>query len=224
MLRTWMKLAAAVVVCGLAVAACGTVKMGAAAIVGNHRVSSSNLSAQVANLNAGYQQYRKEVQLQYPASQMPQQVLAWIVRFDVRDRLAQREGITVSATEVQQALSAISASIKQSGNTAPLPAVAVANGLPPDMLTGLGQYQAIETKLLDRLDGGKLPSSSSAQQSLENQFNRSQCLAAKSLDIQINPQFGELNYSDFSVVAAPSTLSKTQSSSSAAKATLTPPC
>ena len=224
MLRTWMKLAAAVVVCGLAVAACGTVKMGAAAIVGNQRVSSSNLSAQVANLNSGYQQYRKEVQLQYPASQMPQQVLAWIVRFDVRDRLAQREGITVSATEVQQALSAISASIKQSGNNAPLPAVAVANGLPPDMLTGLGQYQAIETKLLDRLDGGKLPSSSSAQQSLENQFNRSQCLAAKSLDIQINPQFGELNYSDFSVVAAPSTLSKTQSSASAAKATLTPPC
>ena len=226
MLRTWMKLAAAAGVCGMAVAACGTVKMGAAAIVGSQRVSSSNLSGQVANLNAGYQQYRRQVQLQYPASQMPQQVLAWIVRFDVRDRLAQREGITVTGTEVQQALSAISASIKQSGNSAPLPAVAVANGLPPDMLTDLGQYQAIETKLLDRLDGGKLPTGTAAQQSLENQFNRSQCLAAKSLDIQINPQFGELNYSDFSVVAAPSTLSKTQSaaSPSASKAVLTPPC
>ena len=84
----------------------------------------------------------------------------------------------------------------------------MANGLPPDMLNELGQYQAIETKLLDRLDGGKLPSSSAAQQSLEDKFNKSQCLAAKSLDIQINPQFGELDYSDFSVVAAPSTLSK----------------
>jgi SurA N-terminal domain len=223
-LRTWIKTAAAVGVCGVAVAACGTVKMGAAAIVGNQRVSSNSLSAQVANLNAGYQQYRSQVSLQYPASQMPQQVLAWIVRFRVRNRLAQREGITVTATETQQALSAIEASLKESGETAPLPEVAVANGLPPDLLTDLGQYQAIETKVLDRLDGGKLPSATAAQQSLEDKFNKSQCLAAKSLDIQINPQFGELNYSDYSVVLAPSALSKTQSSSSTAKVTLTPPC
>jgi hypothetical protein len=155
---------------------------------------------------------------------MPQQVLGWIVRFDVRNQLAQQEGITVTPTETEEALTAIEASIRQSGENAPLPAVAVANGLPPDMLNDLGQYQAIETKLLDRLDGGTLPSSSAAQQSLEDSFNKSQCLAAKSLDIQINPQFGELDYSDFSVVAAPSTLSKTQLPAPASKATLTPPC
>jgi len=223
-LRTWMKLAAAVGVCGMAVAACGTVQMGAAAITGNQRVSSSTLSAQVANLNAGYEQYRHQVQLQYPASQMPQQVLGWIVRFDVRNQLAQQEGITVTPTETEEALTAIEASIRQSGEDAPLPAVAVANGLPPDMLNDLGQYQAIETKLLNRLDGGKLPTASSAQTALEDEFNKSQCLAAKSLDILINPQFGELNYSDFSVVAAPSKLSATQTSKSAAKVTRNPPC
>jgi hypothetical protein len=223
-LRTWIKLSAAAGVCGLAVAACGTVHMGAAAIVGNQRVSSSNLNAEVANLNAGYQKYRSQVQLQYSASQMPQQVLGWIVKFKVRDRLAQREGITVTSTETQQALSSIEASIKAEGESAPLPAVAVANGLPPNMLTELGQYQAIETKLLDRLDGGKLPSASSAQTALEDRFNKSQCLAAKSLDILINPQFGELNYSNYSVVAAPSKLSATQTSKSASKVTRNPPC
>jgi hypothetical protein len=223
-LRTWIKLAAAAGVCGLAVAACGTVHMGAAAIVGNQRVSSSSLNDEVSNLNAGYQQYRGKIQLQYSVSQMPQQVLGWIVRFDVRNQLAQREGITVTSTEVAQALAAIEASIKQSGESAPLPAVAVANGLPPDMLTELGQYQAIETKLLDRLDGGKLPSASSAQTALEDKFNKSQCLAAKSLNIQINPQFGELNYSDYSVVAAPPTLSATQTPAAAAKVTRNPPC
>jgi SurA-like N-terminal domain len=223
-LRTWIKLSAAAGVCGLAVAACGTVHMGAAAIVGSQRVSSSNLSAEVANLNAGYQKYRSQVQLQYSASQMPQQVLGWIVKFKVRDRLAQREGITVTSTETQQALSSIEASIKAEGESAPLPAVAVANGLPPNMLTELGQYQAIETKLLDRLDGGKLPSASSAQTALEDRFNKSQCLAAKSLDIQINPQFGELDYSNYSVVAAPSKLSATQTSKSASKVTRNPPC
>jgi hypothetical protein len=223
-LRTWIKLAAAAGVCGLAVAACGTVHMGAAAIVGNQRVSSSNLNAEVSNLNAGYQKYRGQVQLQYSKAQMPQQVLGWIVRFGVRNRLAQREGITVTSTEVQQALSSIEASIKAEGESAPLPAVAVANGLPPDMLTELGQYQAIETKLLDRLDGGKLPSSSSAQTALEDKFNKSQCLAAKSLDIQINPQFGELDYSNYAVVAAPSKLSATQTTKSASKVTRNPPC
>jgi hypothetical protein len=223
-LRTWIKLAAAAGVCGLAVAACGTVHMGAAAIVGDQRVSSSNLNNEVSNLNAGYQKYRGKIQLQYSKAQMPQQVLGWIVRFDVRNRLAQREGITVTSTETQQALSSIEASIKSEGESAPLPAVAVANGLPPDMLTQLGQYQAIETKLLDRLDGGKLPSASSAQTALEDEFNKSQCLAAKSLDIQINPQFGELNYSDYSVVSAPTTLSQTQKPAAASKVTRNPPC
>lgn len=224
MLRTWVKAAAAAGVCGLAVAACGTVHMGAAAIVGNQRVSSSTLAAEVSNLKAGYAKYRTQVQLQYPASQAPQQVLGWIVRFKVRDRLAQREGITVTPTEVSQALSAIKASIKANGESAPLPAVAVANGLPPDMLNDLGHYQAIETKLLDRLDGGKLPSASAAQTALEEKFNKSECRAAKSLDILINPQFGELNYSNYSVVAATSELSATQTPKSAAKVTRNPPC
>ncbi len=226
--RSWMKLTAAVLAGGVAVAACGTARTGAAAIVGSQRITTSNLSAEVANLNAGYQRYRHQIQLQYPASQMPQQVLAWIIRFQVRDRQAAREGITVTPAEAEQALAAIAVSIKQSGNTATLPEVAVANGLPPDMITDLGQYQAIETKLLNRLDGGKTPTGSAADQALENQFNTSQCLAAKSLDIQVNPQFGELDYSDFSVVLAPTTLSKaepgTAASPSASKPVLTPPC
>jgi hypothetical protein len=225
--RSWMKLAAGVLAGGVAVAACGTVHMGAAAIVGNQRISSSNLSAEVADLDAGYQRYHHQIQLQYPASQMPQQVLAWIIRFQVRDRMAAREGITVTPTDAQQAMRTIENSLRQSGENAPLPAVAVANGLPPDMLSDLYQYQAIETKLVDRLDGGKVPASTAAQQALENRFNLSQCQAAKSLGIQVNPQFGELNYSDFSVVLTPTTLSKPQSSAptpAASRPVLTPPC
>lgn len=228
MLRTWIKAVAAAGVCGLAVAACGTVHMGAAAIVGNQRVSSSTLSAEVSNLKAGYQKYRGKVQLQYSASQAPQQVLGWIVRFKVRDRLAQREGITVTPTEVSQALSSIEASIKQSGESAPLPAVAVANGLPPDMLDELGRYQAIETKLLNRLDGGQEPTSNAGQQALQAEFNKTQCRAAKSLNIQINPQFGAFDYSSNSVVLTPSGLSKeavpAPSPSASSKPVLTPPC
>lgn len=226
--RTPIRLAAAVIAAGLAVAACGPVKMGAAAIVGNQRISATNLSAEVSNLNAGYQAYKAQIQLQYSVSEMPQQVLAWLVRFGVRDRLAQREGITVTPSEVQQALAAITAQIRQSGSTATLAEIAVANGLPPDMINALGRYQAIETKLLNRLDGGKLPTAPTAQQALAARFDGSQCRAAKSLNIQINPQFGTLDYRNFAIVAAPTTLSKAEPSAApsptASAPQLSPPC
>ncbi len=223
--RTPMKLAAAMLAAGIAVAACGSVKLGAAAITSSQRISTTTLTNQVANLNAAYQAHKSQIQLQYPVSQMPQQVLSWLVRFQVRDTMATQHGITVTPTQAEQALVAIAASVRQSGSNATLPEVAVANGLPPDLLDELGRYQAIETQLLDRLDGGKLPSSTSGQQALESEFNKSQCRAAKSLNIQVNPQFGALDYSTFSVVLTPSGLSKASASASPSpKPVLTPPC
>jgi hypothetical protein len=223
--RTPMKLAAAMLAVGITVAACGSVKLGAAAITSSQRISTTTLTNQVANLNAAYQAHKSQIQLQYPVSQMPQQVLSWLVRFQVRDTMAAQHGVTVTPTQAEQALAAIAASVRQSGSNATLPEVAVANGLPPDLLDELGRYQAIETQLLDRLDGGKLPSSTSGQQALENEFNKSQCRAAKSLNIQVNPQFGALDYSSFSVVLTPSGLSKASASvSPSPKPVLTPPC
>jgi hypothetical protein len=226
--RTPMKLAAVLLAAGITVAACGTVKMGAAAITSSQRISTSTLSAQVANLNSAYQAHKSQIQLQYPVSEMPQQVLSWLVRFQVRDTLAVQQGITVTPTQAEQALLSIAASIKSSGSSATLAEVAVANGLPPDLLDDLGRYQAIETQALDRLDGGKLPSSTAGQTALEAQFDKSQCRAAKSLNIQVNPQFGALDYSTFSVVLTPSGLSTTSvptpKSSASPKPVLTPPC
>jgi hypothetical protein len=223
--RTPMKLAAVMLAAGIGLAACGSVKLGAAAITSSQRISTTTLTNQVANLNAAYQAHKSQIQLQYPVSQMPQQVLSWLVRFQVRDTMAAQHGITVTPTQAEQALVAIAASVRQSGSNATLPEVAVANGLPPDLLDELGRYQSIETQLLDRLDGGTLPSSSSGQQALENEFNKSQCRAAKSLNIQVNPQFGALDYRTFSVVLTPSGLSKASPSASPSpKPVLTPPC
>jgi hypothetical protein len=226
--RIPIKLAAAALVAGVAVAACGPVKLGAAAIVGNQRITTTGLAQEVSDLSNGYQAYKNQIQLQYPVSEMPQQVLAWLVRFQVRDRLAQREGITVTPAQADQALAGIEAQIKQSGSSATLSEIAVANGLPPDQLPALGRYQAIETTLLKRLDGGKLPTATAAQQALLALFNGSQCRAAKSLDIQINPQFGLLDYSTFAIVPAQTTLSRGQGSTapspSASAPQLTPPC
>jgi SurA N-terminal domain len=213
----------------LALTACGPVQLGAVAIVGGQRITSSTLATQVSELNHYYNAHKAKVQLAYPASQTAQQVLAWMIRFQVRDQLAKREGIKVSPGDIQRAIAEITAQEAQSGQTGSLTNLAVANGLPPDLVNpGLGRYEAIEVVLIDRL-GGSNATSSTEQQTLSNEFNHDQCVAAKSLHIKINPQYGTLDYTQLNVVAAANTLSAPEpgaspSPSATSKPQLSPPC
>lgn len=205
MLRTPIILTAAALAGALTLSACGSVKLGAAAVSDNERISTATVTNEVNNLNQAYQANKAKIQLQFAASQMPQEVLSWLLRFKVREQMAQRYGVTVNQTQVQDALASISAQAKQSGVTAQ--DLAVANGIPPDQINELGRYVAIQEAVLNRLDGGKLPTATPALQTLSNQFNTSQCEAAKSLGIQVNPQYGALDYRNIGVVAAPDKLS-----------------
>jgi len=205
-----MKMVAAAVAAGAVLTACGPVKMGAAAVMSSQRISASTLAAEVSNLNQGYQRYKGKITLQYPVSQMPQQVLGWLVRFRVRDELAAAQGIRVTPAQTQQALAQISSQAQASpGSAVNLPRLAVANGLPPDLLPALARYQAIQTVLVNRLDGGTLPKSSTGLQALGTQFGKAECQAAKDLDIRINPQYGRLDYAQYSIIPAPAVLSAT---------------
>jgi hypothetical protein len=228
-LRTPITLTAAALAAALALTACGTVRLGAAAVTNTSRIPTATLTAEVNNLDAAYKANKAKVQLQFPASQMPQEVLSWLLRFQVRENLAERNHLTITRAQVQQALASAAAQARQSGVT--LTQLAVANGVPPDQLGELGRYVAIQNQLLARLDGGKLPTATSALQALGTQFDKSQCLAAKSMGIHVNPQFGQLDYSQISVIAAPNKLAAapgTASPSPSASATsspqLTPAC
>lgn len=237
--RTYLKLAAAVLVSGAAVAACGTVKMGSAAITGDQRISAAQLSAEVSTYNAEYQKDRSKVQQQFPASQAAQQVLGWLVSFQVADRMAERYGITITPAQQRQALDQVESQVKAGNPGFTLTDLSAAIGLAPDMRNSFGRYLAIQNSVGNRLDGGKTPASgSAAQQKLASDLTHSECRAAKSLSIQVNPQFGALDYNlnqygAYSVVAASPALSKTQSSSSSSSSSsstasspprLTPPC
>jgi lambda repressor-like predicted transcriptional regulator len=209
--RTPITLAAATLAAAVALTACGPLRMGAAAILDNNRISTATLTAEVSTLDAAYQADKAKIQLQFAASQAPQEVLSWLLRFRVQEHLAAREGITVTKAQTQQSLASLSAQAKQSGAT--LTDLAVANGVPPDQITELGRYQAIEDRLVQRLNGGKLPTSSTSSavlQALSAKYDKAQCLAAKSLAIEVNPQFGRLNYSQLAVIAETNTLSAPQ--------------
>jgi len=214
--------AAAAATCALS--ACGPVKMGSAAITGGQRLTSTTLSDQVTDLDNAVQASRGKIQLQFPQSQAPQQVLGWLLRFRIRDELATRNHVAVTAGESQRALAALA---QQTGRTGPaFVQLAVANGIAPDMLPELGRYEAIQRDMFIRLNGGALPRTQARVQILTLQFNRRECVAAKSLNIQVNPQYGQLDYRTYSVVPAPSTLSAptTPAPSQTPKPQLSPAC
>jgi hypothetical protein len=221
-LRTAVSVTAAAIAATCALAACGPARMGSAAIMGDQRTSVTTLSDQVASLKQAYQANKSKIQLQFPLSQAPQEVLAWLVRFKVRDEMAARNHVAVSSGQSQRALASIAAQAGPAG----IKNLAVANGLPPDLLPDLGRYEAIQNALVARMDGGTLPKSTAAQQALGAALNLRQCRAAKALDIMINPQFGRLDYSQLSVIPADTALSApvTPSPSPTAAPALKPPC
>ena len=223
--RMPVKLAAAVLVTGLAVSACGTVKMGAAAITGSSRISSATLTSQVANLDAAYQtDQAKGVKPQRAVSQKAQQVLGWLIVFQIYDELAAQHNINVTPAQTKSQLIRLSAQAAQSKATLP-EYVSAAGALPPDLLPELGQYFAIQSALASQLDGGKAPTSSAAQTQLSGQIGHQQCLAAKSLGVTVNPQYGEFDYASYTVVPAPPTLAANPSPTpSSPPVVLNPPC
>ena len=196
---------------GLAATACSPVQMGAAAIVGNQRITIATLDTEVTNLSQAAKQYPGVVNL--TATQETQEALTWLVRFQVNEEIARQSGITISTAQEQTGLNdlyqAARAQAASSGLTnVSLNLIMTANGIPPNMQTELGRYQAIETQFIENANGGTIPTSSSAQTAVSKKFQQAQCVAAKALNILINPQFGRLDYSQFLVVAAPVTVSR----------------
>lgn len=209
MLRRVLTCAVGVGVVVLA-AACSPVKMGSAAVVGSDRITITQLDDQVSAFNKVYPKYASQVNL--ASSKVPGEVLSWLIRFKIREQMAQNAGITITQAQTQAAITAINASgqqyAAQSGvSDYSLNLLLVANGLPPDLLTELGRYQAIETAYIEQISGGKIPATTATENAATSKLNKFQCSTAKSLSIQVNPQFGSFSYSQYSVGATPDTLS-----------------
>jgi hypothetical protein len=212
-IRTATAVRAAVVAAafGGLIAGCAPVQMGAAATVGSQTISTSQLNTEVANLSTAAKPYASAVQL--TAAQIPKDVLGWLIRFKVRENLATSEHLTVTASQRDAALEEIyqqaSAAAQQQGvSNVSLTELAVANGLPPNLLNELGRYQAVELAYAEQHNGGKLPTATASVNAITKQFNTAECKVYKTDSVKVNPQFGQLNYTQYSVVAAPDTLSR----------------
>jgi len=227
-LRRLVKLSAVALGVGLVVTACGPVKVGSAAIVGDERITIATLDTEVTNLSQTAKLYPATVQL--TQVQLTQQTLTWLIRFKIDDELARQAGITVSTAQAQKALNAIYAQTKanakaQGITNVPLSLFLAANGIPPNLSDEVGRYQAIDDLFGKQANGGKAPTSDSAQSAVTAKLTKARCLAAKSLDIKVNPQFGQLDYNQVAVVTAPSPVSRPPGPAKAtSQAGLSPTC
>ena len=200
---------------GLVVAGCAVtpVKLGSAAIVGNQRISVSTLNSEVMNLSQAAKQYPGVVTL--TAAEQTQATLTWLIRYQVNEKLASQQGISISpgqaAAALQSAYENAKAAAEEQGVTnATLALILAASGIPPDTSAELGRYEAIADQYMKNVNGGSTPAAGSAAATAAgNKLTDAECLAAKTLNIQVNPQYGQLDFSQLQVVSAPPAMSRT---------------
>jgi hypothetical protein len=205
--------------------ACSPVKAGAAAVVGNERITVTSLDDQVSNLQAA----GKSVSgFNLPAADQPQAVLTWLVRFSIMEQLAAANGVSVTQAQTQTGLADIKSEAASSASQdgfANAQALFLGNGITPQMMPALGRWVALDNAYEIKANGGKAPTSTAEGNAVTAKYDKAECQAAKSLSIQISPQFGRLDYSNYTVVADPNVLSAPPGKASPAPtAGFTPAC
>jgi hypothetical protein len=202
-------------------------KMGAAAIVGNQRISIATLDTEVTNLSQAVKRYPGTVNL--TATQQTQATLSWLILYQVYEELARQHGITVSPAQGQAALNKAIDNAKTQYEAQGLTnlnrtEILARSGIPPNTADELGRFEAISSMYLAIANGGTAPApGSSAQTAAGTKLGQAQCQAAKTLNIQVNPQFGQLDYSQLQVVAAPATVTRTAGPTTSASPVATAP-
>ena len=227
-LRRLVTASAIVIGVGLMATGCAVtpLKMGSAAIVGDERISVATLGSQVTNLSSAVSQYPGVISLS-PAQQT-QATLTWLIRYQINDEIARQAGITVTAAQSQAALTAAYASAassaEQQGVTNVTPTLILAgSGVPPDTSAQLGRYEAIANQYVKMANGGKAPTSTAAQTAAEAKLASAECQAAKALNISVNPQYGQLDYSQYEVVSVPNPVARSAGPTASASPVATAP-
>jgi SurA-like N-terminal domain len=186
-------------------AACSPVQAGAAAIVGDQRITVSTVDTQVSDLQASLKQYNGTLQqinaeLQQQQEQLPvfaeplsRLVLNWQINFALINQMAAADGISVTPAQGEAALAS-----QAKTNSVTQDVYLTAIGIPLQMSQQAGIYLAEESAL-----SKKYGSDTSA-------VTKAQCTAAETLNIQVSPQYGRFDYSPstMGLVAANDTLSR----------------
>src|SRR5262249_39039427 len=98
-------------------------------------------------------------------------------------------------------------------------------GIPPNLKDEVGRYQAIDDQFALKANGGTPPATQDEANAANDQLNKARCTAAKGLNIQVNPQYGRPDYTQYLVVPSEPTVTRSAARAPAAVPSgLTPAC
>ncbi|MGK5554406.1 hypothetical protein ACSNOI_22610 [Actinomadura kijaniata] len=196
-MRGSLKITLAAAAVATALSGCGgPVEAGAAALVGDERIST-------ATLNAAVRDWQREFRADPVANQMREQpqsaeqqmggdgglsesdmrgALAVLVNFRVADEVARRSGVTVTDGHVDQVVAAMD---RQGGARS----TTLANGLPSRHTRDLARFLATRALVTQKLGGGTDPQSPASAQARQMAAMLFVSTAGK-MKIKVNPRFG----------------------------------
>ena len=185
-MKRWMPV---VVAAGIALSACGPTLSGSAAVVGDQRLTDSELAQTTSQLTTG---------LGIPDSpQVSQAVLSrWVVT-ELVDELAARKGISVTKGDVD---AAIADEAKRAGGQQALEGSALQAGVVPEMIPDVIRTTLLIDAMTKVTITGDDPT---GQTGLLTQVQQ----LSDELDPQVSPRFGTWDAEQLSVGALPEDLS-----------------
>jgi len=187
-------LAAAIVAASaLLLSACGNQQAGSAATLGDTRISDAALSAQVQEILAAKGQPVTSVDQSLTA-----QTLGRMITLEVVDRLAEREGVTVTQGQVDEQLAA---AVAQTGDMAALEQVYVEQSIAPSQIESFVTLNIQAQEL-----GIALLPSGTAEEQGQAVFEAASALSEE-LDTTVSPRYGTWDASQLALGPVPDDLS-----------------
>lgn len=217
-LRAAVPAVAGALAAAAALTACGPVKMGAAATIGDERITTARLDDTVAQWRKEFDANRQAALVQQTEQQRGQQVpfdqdsphrsaLYQLVSFKVWDEVAEEQGVTVTQGEIDRLLDGLG------GAAAVAPSVLAAD-VPLRYTTDFARTALLQRQLLQRY--GLVPNAQgqldpAAQERATRQLATAYSTAASRLKITISPRFGGFDPRTVSLSPVTYRLSRTES-------------
>jgi hypothetical protein len=189
-----LRVAVAALAAGTALAACGPVRTGAAAIVGGRRIPVATLDAAVTRWSrelprhplaqqiVQQAQARAQSSIPFDPSSPQRSALYQLVDMRVWDEAARRQGVGIGSGQID-------AFLAQNGGRPTLDANVLAQGLPTSYGAEYARTLLVRQAMLRRYGSGG-PVDQEAVQRLLDYYMQ----VGRSLDIRINPRYGSFDY------------------------------
>lgn len=203
-IRNGLKVACALGAAAMAttlLGACSPAKMGAAATVGDQRISADDLDTAVGQWQKAYNANplpSNQLRL-LDNSSIPRSVLYNLVVFKLADEAARRQGVRVSPGSLDKTIAAV-------GGEQRVRQEAVVMGVPPQRARDYARFQLDVQGIAGAV--GPAPKTAADQQKAQTALSNVIVTTARSMGVDVNPRYGRFDYRQLAIASDSNRLSR----------------